>query len=179
MSRSPVKIHVTPNRVAPAPALTSSVDYKSERFLVFLPLFPSINKLVLHRQSKNTYSSAWKCFEGGRRSSASQMHSVHFPMDKVGYTSESRREKTATASRCLAPERSQEQAPHASLPSKVADCQDGADGSAVSNTGPVETAADQVETDPGVKSQGRSQAQLQRSADFPWLGKERKQETNW
>ena len=47
MSRSPVKIHVTPNQVAPAPALTSSVDYKSELFLVFLPLFPSINKLVL------------------------------------------------------------------------------------------------------------------------------------
>ena len=46
-SRSPVKIHVTPNLVAPAPALTSSVDYKSERFLVFFPLFPSINKLVL------------------------------------------------------------------------------------------------------------------------------------
>ena len=44
--RSPVKIPVTPNLVAPAPALTSSVDYKSEQFLVFLPLFPSINKLV-------------------------------------------------------------------------------------------------------------------------------------
>ena len=51
MSRSPVKIHVTPNLVAPAPALTSSVDYKSELFLVFLPLFPSINKLVLQPRS--------------------------------------------------------------------------------------------------------------------------------
>ena len=47
ISRSPVKIPVTPNLVAPAPALTSSVDYKSEQLLVFLPLFPSINKLVL------------------------------------------------------------------------------------------------------------------------------------
>ena len=39
----------------------------------------------------------------------------------------------------------------------------------------------EVKTDPGVESQGRSQAQLQRSADFPWLGKEKKkkQETNW
>ena len=38
----------------------------------------------------------------------------------------------------------------------------------------MKTAADQVETDPGVESQGRSQAQLalQRSADFLWLGKE-------
>ena len=43
------------------------------------------------RQSKNKCSSAWKSFEGGRRSSASHMHSVHFPMDKVGYTSESPR----------------------------------------------------------------------------------------
>ena len=32
----------------------------------------------------------------------------------------------------------------------------------------------EVKTDPGVESQGRSQAQLQRSADFPWLGKEKK-----
>ena len=48
MSRSPVKIHVAPNVVAPAPALTSSVDHKSELFLVCLPLFPSFNKLVLH-----------------------------------------------------------------------------------------------------------------------------------
>ena len=47
LSRSPVKIHVTPNLVAPASALTSSVDYKSEQVLVYLPLFPSINKLVL------------------------------------------------------------------------------------------------------------------------------------
>ena len=42
----------------------------------------------------------------------------------------------------------------------------------MSDTGPVETAADhqRSETDPGVESQGRSQdcqAQLQRSADFP------------
>ena len=43
-----VKIHVTPNLVAPAPALTSSVDYKSEQFLLFLPLFPTIDKLALH-----------------------------------------------------------------------------------------------------------------------------------
>ena len=43
LSSSPVKIHVTPNLVAPAPALTSSVDYKSEQFLVFLALFPAIN----------------------------------------------------------------------------------------------------------------------------------------
>ena len=32
----------------------------------------------------------------------------------------------------------------------------------------------EVKTDPGVESQGRSQAQLQRSADFSWLGKEKK-----
>ena len=55
------------------------------------------------RQSKNKCSSAWKGFEGRRRSSASHMHSVHFPMDKVGYTSESPRGKTSTACRCLAP----------------------------------------------------------------------------
>ena len=124
------------------------------------------------RQSKNKCSSAWKGFE------ASHMHSVHFPMDKVGYTSESpRSRKDSTASRCLSPVKSQEQDldRHASLPSRSSvDRQDGADGCAVSDTGPVKTAADQVETDPGVESQGRSQAQLalQRSADFPWLGKE-------
>ena len=78
---------------------------------------------------------------------------------------------------CLAPVKSQEQDldRHASLPSTSSvDRQDRADGCAVSDTGPVKTAADQVETDPGVESQGRSQAQLalQRSADFPWLGKE-------
>ena len=89
------------------------------------------------------------------------------------------RGKTSTASRCLAPVKSQEQDldRHASLPSRSSvDRQDGADGCAVSDTGPVKTAADQVETDPGVESQGRSQAQLalQRSADFPWLGKETK-----
>ena len=39
MSRSPVKMHVTPNLAAPAPALTSLVDYKSEQLLVFLPSF--------------------------------------------------------------------------------------------------------------------------------------------
>ena len=44
---------------------------------------------------------------------------------------------------------------------------------------PVETAANQVETDPAVESWGRNQAQLQSSADFPWLGKESEQETNW
>ena len=88
------------------------------------------------------------------------------------------RGKTSTASRCLAPVKSQEQDldRHASLPSRssVDRQQDGADGCAVSDTGPVKTAADQVETDPGVESQGRSEAQLalQRSADFPWLGKE-------
>ena len=88
------------------------------------------------------------------------------------------RGKTSTASRCLAPVKSQEQDldRHASLPSRSSvDRQDGADGCAVSDTGPaVKTAADQVETDPGVESQGRSQAQLalQRSADFPWLGNE-------
>ena len=128
------------------------------------------------RQSKNKCSSAWKGFE------ASHMpHSVHFPMDKVGFTSESPpppdRGKTATASRCLAPVNSQEQDldRHASLPSRSSvDRQDGADGCAVSDTGPVKTAADQVETDPGVESQGRIHAQLalQRSADFLWLGKE-------
>ena len=129
------------------------------------------------RQSKNKCSSARKGFK------ASHMHSVHFPMDKVGYTSESPdRENTSTASRCLAPVKSQEQDldRHASLPSRSSvDRQDGADGCAVSDTGPVKTAADQVETDPGVESQGRSQAQLalQRSADFPWLGKHGK-ETN-
>ena len=31
----------------------------------------------------------------------------------------------------------------------------------------------EVKTDPGVESQGRSKAQLQRSADFSWLGKEK------
>ena len=85
------------------------------------------------------------------------------------------RGKTSTASRCLAPVKSQEQdlARHASLPSRSSiDRQDGADDSAVSDTGTVKSAADQVETDPGVESQGRSQAQLQRSAAFPWLGKE-------
>ena len=45
------------------------------------------------RQSKNKCSSAWKGFEDGRRSSASHMHSVHFSMDKVGYTSESPEER--------------------------------------------------------------------------------------
>ena len=40
---------------------------------------------------------------------ASHMHSLHFPMDKVGYTSESPRGKTLTASRCVAAVRSQEQ----------------------------------------------------------------------
>ena len=59
MSRWPVKIHVTPNLVAPAPALTSSVDYKSELFLVFLPLFPSINKLVLHNRVWHDYECVW------------------------------------------------------------------------------------------------------------------------
>ena len=92
-----------------------------------------------------------------------------FPMDKVGYTSESPRGKTSTASRCLAPVKSQEQDldRHASLPPRSpVDRQDGADGCAVSDTGPMKTTADQVETDPGVESQGRSQAQLQRSADL-------------
>ena len=96
------------------------------------------------------------------------------------------RRKTSTASRCLAPVKSQEQDldRHASLPSTSSvDRQDGADGCAVSDTGPVKAAADQVETDPGVESQGRSQAQLalQRSADFPWLGKEtnRKRTGEW
>ena len=95
------------------------------------------------------------------------------------------RGKTSTAS--LAPVKSQEQDldRHASLPSRLSvDRQDGADGCAVSDTGPaVKTAADQVETDPGVESQGRSQAQLalQRSADFPWLGNEtnRKRTGEW
>ena len=43
-----------------------------------------------------------------------------FPMEKVGYTSESPQGKTWTASRCLAPVKSQEQDPdrHASLPSR-------------------------------------------------------------
>ena len=136
------------------------------------------------RQSKNKCSSAWKGFEGGRRSSASNMHSVHFPMDKVGYTSESPRRKTSTASRCLAPVKSQEQDRdrQASLPSRSSvDRPDGADGSAASDTGPVEIAADQVETYPAVESQGQSQAQLQRSTDFPWLGKEtnRKRTGEW
>ena len=49
MSRSPVKIHVTPNLVAPAPALTSLVDY-SELLLVFLPSFLlSINSCYIRR----------------------------------------------------------------------------------------------------------------------------------
>ena len=39
------------------------------------------------RQSKYECSSAWKGFE------ASHMHSIHFPMDKVGYTSESTRSR--------------------------------------------------------------------------------------
>ena len=66
------------------------------------------------------------------------------------------------------------------LPSfQVADRQDNADGSAVSGSGPVETAADQVKTDPAVEGWGRSQAQLQRSVDFPCLRKESEQETNW
>ena len=66
---------------------------------------------------------------------------------------------------------------HASLPSRPSvDRQDGADGCAVSDTGPVKTAADQVETDPGVESQGQSQAQLAlQRLDFPWLRKE----MNW
>ena len=51
--------------------------------------------------------------------------------------------------------------------------------SAWSDKGPVETAADQVETDSAVESRGRCQAHLQRSADFPWFGKESEQETNW
>ena len=42
----------------------------------------------------------------------------------------------------------------------------------------VETAANQVETDPAVESRGRSLAQLQRSADFPKLGKEKEQDMN-
>ena len=69
------------------------------------------------RQSKHKYSSAWKHFEGGRRSSASNMHSVHFPMDKVGFTSESPQGKTASL--CLAPERSPEQDQHTFLPSRL------------------------------------------------------------
>ena len=135
------------------------------------------------RKSKNKCSSAWKGFE------ASHMHSVHFP--HAGTKSATPRNppdrgKTSTASRCLAPVNSQEQDldRHASLPSRSSvDRQDGADGCAVSDTGPVKTAAHQVETDPGVESQGRSQAQLalQRSADFPWLGKEtnRKRTGEW
>ena len=47
LSSSPVKIHATSNQVAPALALTSLVDYKSEQLLVFLSLFPTLNKLVL------------------------------------------------------------------------------------------------------------------------------------
>ena len=97
------------------------------------------------------------------------------------------RGKTSTASRCLAPVKSQEQDQdrHASLPSRSSvDRQDGADGCAVSDTGPVKTAADQVETDPGVESQGRSQAQLalQRSVarhGFSMARKRNEQETNW
>ena len=103
------------------------------------------------RQSKNKCSRAWKGFEASK----SHMHSVHFSMDKVGYTSESPdRGKTSTASRCLPPVKSQEQDldRHASLPSRSSvDRQDSADGCAVSDTGPVKTAADQVETDPGVR----------------------------
>ena len=133
------------------------------------------------RQSKNKCSSAWKRFEGGRRSSASHMHSVHFPMDKVGYISESPRRKTSAASLCLALVRSP-RAGSTLLPSfQVVNRQDGADDSAVSDTGPEVTATDQVETDPAAESRGRSQAQLQRSVDFPWLRKKanRKRTGEW
>ena len=46
---------------------------------------------------------------------------------------------------------------------QVVDRQDGADGSAKSDAHPVETAADQFETDSAVESPGVLQAQLQRS----------------
>ena len=124
------------------------------------------------RQSKNKCSSAWKGFEGGRRSGFTHAFRP-FSHGQSRLHLGTPRGKTSTASRCLAPVRSQ--IARRRLPSfQVADRQDGADGCAVSDTGPVEleTAADQVETDPAVESQGRSRAQLQRSASFPWLGKE-------
>ena len=124
------------------------------------------------------------------RGKASKLHTCIpsvFPWTKSATPRNSPdRGKTSTASHCLAPVKSQEQDQdrHASLPSRSSvDRQDGADGCAVSDTGPVKTAADQVETDPCVESQGRSQAQLalQRSADFPWLELEtnRKRTGEW
>ena len=75
---------------------------------------------------------------------ASHIHSVHFPMDKVGYTSETPRRKTSTASSGEKP-----RSRPARLPSfQVVDRQDGTDACAVSDTGSVETTADQVESDP-------------------------------
>ena len=75
----------------------------------------------MRKNSGNVKTKRLECverFEGGRRSSASHMHSVNFPMDKVGYASESPRGKTSTASLCLALVRSQEQDRHASFPSR-------------------------------------------------------------
>ena len=69
------------------------------------------------QQRKHKQTGAWKQFEGGRRSSASDMHSVLFLMDKLGYTSEWPRGKTASL--CLAPVRSPEQDRHVSLPSRI------------------------------------------------------------
>ena len=51
MSRSPVKIHVTPNLVAPAPALTSSVDYKSEQAPVTAPSEADASNSLKNRTS--------------------------------------------------------------------------------------------------------------------------------
>ena len=75
----------------------------------------------------------------------------------------------------------QDRARHASLPSRSSvDRQDGADGCAVSDTGPVKTAADQVEPDPGVESQGRSQARSAAEVGgFSMARKRNEQETNW
>ena len=110
-----------------------------------------------HGKVKTNAWVRWKAFQRWTTKQCFTHAFRPFSHGQSGYTSESPRGKTSTASHCLAPVKSQEQDLdwHASFPSRSSvDRQDGADGCAVSDTGPVKTAADQMETDPGVESQG-------------------------
>ena len=128
------------------------------------------------RQSKNKCSSAWKGFE------ASHMHSVHFPMDKVGYTSEiprSRKDVDSWPLPCSG-EKPRARSRSTRLPSfQVVRRSSGWRRWLCSEW--YRPSEDRCW--PGVESQGRTQVQLalQRSADFPWLGKEtnRKRTGEW
>ena len=132
------------------------------------------------RQSESTWSSAWKSFEDGRRNGFTHTFRP-FSYGQSRLHLGIPRGKTSTASRCLASVRSQEQDRHASLPLiQVVDRHVGPEGCAVSDTCPVETAADQVETD-AAASCGESGSESSSAAEVSGFSMARKineQETN-